>query len=68
MTTFTVYDLEFMPIAQFDNYKELKKYLGISIDSIYSYLSKSKKNEEKIIKNKNTNELVYIRRDNFKEY
>lgn len=60
----TVYNLRFELIAQFDDYNSLANYLDIkSIDCIQSYLSKSKKDENKTIKNKDTNEFVYIRRD-----
>ena len=63
--TLSVYNEKFELIAQFDSYKEISNYLGASIDCIQSYLSKSKNKSNKCIKNKNTNEFVYVRRDYF---
>ena len=65
--TLSVYNEDFELIAQFDSYKEISNYLGTSIDCIQSYLSKSKRKVSKCIKNKNTNEFVYVRRDYFEE-
>ena len=57
------YNENFEIIGQFDDYKSLSIYLGVSIDCLQSYLSKSRKNFSKKIKDKVTDKFVYIRRD-----
>lgn len=59
----SVYNENFEIIGQFDNYKDLSVYLGISVDCIQSYLSKSKLNIMKKVKDKTINKFVYIIRD-----
>ena len=65
--TLSVYNETFELIAQFDNYKDLSNYLKVSIGYIRSYLSKPKKNVSKCIKNKTTDEFVFVIKDYFKE-
>lgn len=59
----SVYNEGFEIIGQFDDYKSLSVYLGVGIDCLQSYLSKSRKNFSKKIKDRVTDKFVYIRRD-----
>lgn len=59
----SVYNENFEIIGQFDDYKSLSIYLGVSIDCLQSYLSKSRKNFSKKIKDRVIDKFVYIRRD-----
>ena len=59
----SVYNEDFEIIGQFDDYKSLSVYLGVGIDCLHSYLSKSRKNFSKKIKDRVTDKFVYIRRD-----
>ena len=59
----SVYNEDFEIIGQFDDYKSLSVYLGVGIDCLQSYLSKSRKNFSKKIKDRVTDKFVYIRRD-----
>lgn len=60
---FTVYDLNYTLIAQFDDYKSLSKYIGRSVDCIQSYFSKKKLNDNKFMIIKDTKQKVIIERD-----
>lgn len=65
--TLSVYNEAFELIAQFDNYNGLSSYLGISKNCLKSYLSRYRYKDNKRIKNKTTDEFVFIRKDYFKE-
>ena len=65
--TLSVYNEAFVLIAQFDNYNDLSSYLGISKNCLKSYLSRYRYKDNKRIKNKTTDEFVFIRKDYFKE-
>lgn len=64
---FTVYDLDYNLIAQFDDYKNLSNYIGCSIDCLQSYFSKKKSNIQKTMTIKETKQKVILERDYIKE-
>lgn len=60
---FTIYDLNYNIVAQFDDYKSLAKYIGTSIDCVQSYFSKKKSEKRKSMIIKDTKQKIIIERD-----
>lgn len=60
---FTIYDLDYNVLAQFDDYSNLANYIGTTIDCVQCYFSKKKKNIAKTIIVKDTNKKVFMERD-----
>lgn len=54
---FNVYDLDYFLIAQFENYQDLSKYMGVSEKCLQCYFTKQKKVSDKRIKNKYTKKI-----------